>query len=184
VQIRLLTSISIYGNRLGKLLKRTTFGAYKKAVQDYFKQEKTISKQERKTSVLEEKASKLEEKNTELDRLVKLLQRMKFVQSRERFEDPNQTQLPLDIQEIQKLYAVERKAKEQNLTPQQIKELRLEQSLSIINELGKYMFAQMKLVLPKSQIAKAFAYSQTRWDNLSVYLYDGNLQIDNNLVKM
>jgi len=85
--------------------------------------------------------------------------------------------------QIQKLYAVERKAKEQNLTPEQIKELRLKESLPIINELGKYMFAQMKLTLPKSQIGKAFAYSQTRWDNLSAYLYDGNLQIDNNLVE-
>ncbi|WP_158964099.1 IS66 family transposase [Myroides fluvii] len=85
--------------------------------------------------------------------------------------------------EIQKLYAVEKKAKEQNLAPDQIKELRLKESLPIINELGKYMFAQMKLTLPKSQIGKAFAYSQTRWDNLSAYLYNGNLQIDNNLVE-
>ncbi|MDM1465432.1 IS66 family transposase, partial [Myroides odoratimimus] len=85
--------------------------------------------------------------------------------------------------EIQKLYAVEKKAKEQNLAPDQIKELRLKESLLIINELGKYMFIQMKLTLPKSQIGKALAYSQTRWDNLSAYLYNGNLQIDNNLVE-
>ncbi|MGL5275936.1 IS66 family transposase [Myroides sp.] len=87
------------------------------------------------------------------------------------------------LREIQKLYAVERQAKEQKLAPDQIKELRLKESLPIINELGKYMFTQMKLTLPKSQIGKAFAYSQTRWDNLSAYLYNGNLQIDNNLVE-
>ncbi len=85
--------------------------------------------------------------------------------------------------QIQKLYEVERKAKEQNLTPQQIKELRLKESLPIINELGKWMVAQMRLTLPKSVIGHALAYSQTRWDNLSAYLYDGNLQIDNNLVE-
>jgi transposase len=85
--------------------------------------------------------------------------------------------------EIQKLYAVERKAKEQNCNPEQIKELRLKQSLPIMNELGKWMFLQIKLTLPKSQIGKALAYSQTRWDNLSAYLLDGNLQIDNNLVE-
>lgn len=45
------------------------------------------------------------------------------------------------------------------------------------------MFAQMKLVLPKSQIGKAFTYSQSRWDSLSAYLYEGNLQIDNNLIE-
>src|SRR5690606_18808809 len=74
-------------------------------------------------------------------------------------------------------------AKEDNLNPQQVKELRLQKSLPIINELGKYMVAQINLTLPKSQIGKAFTYSQTRWDNLSTYLYDGNLQIDNNLVE-
>jgi transposase len=85
--------------------------------------------------------------------------------------------------EIQKLYAVERKAREQGLAPRQIKELRLKESLPIINELGKWMFLQIKLTLPKSQIGKALAYSQSRWDNLSAYLTDGNLQIDNNLVE-
>lgn len=85
--------------------------------------------------------------------------------------------------EIQKLYAIERRAKEDKLNPEQIKELRLKESLPVINDLGKWMFAQMKLTLPKSQIGKALAYSQIRWDNLSAYLYDGNLQIDNNLIE-
>lgn len=101
----------------------------------------------------------------------------------ERALDNDKVKAQYVLVEIQKLYAVERQTKEQNLTPEQIKELRLKESLPIINELGKYMFAQMKLVFPKSQIGKAFAYSQTRWDNLSAYLYDGNLQIDNNLVE-
>lgn len=101
----------------------------------------------------------------------------------ERALDNDKTKAQYVLVEIQKLYAVERKAKELNLTPQQIKELRLNESLPIINELGKWMVAQMKLTLPKSQIGKALAYSQTRWDNLSAYLYDGNLQIDNNLVE-
>ncbi|MGL4583886.1 MAG: IS66 family transposase [Flavobacterium sp.] len=101
----------------------------------------------------------------------------------ERALDNDKTKAQYVLAQIQKLYAIERKAKEQNLTPEQIKELRLKESLPIINELGKYMFVQMKLTLPKSQIGKAFAYSQTRWDNLSAYLYDGNLQIDNNLVE-
>ncbi|WP_430613164.1 IS66 family transposase [Flavobacterium sp. JP2137] len=101
----------------------------------------------------------------------------------ERALDNDKTRAQHVLVEIQKLYAVERQVKEQNLTPDQIKELRLKESLPIINELGKYMFTQMKLTLPKSQIGKAFAYSQTRWDNLSAYLYNGNLQIDNNLVE-
>lgn len=84
---------------------------------------------------------------------------------------------------IQKLYAVERKAKEENLSAEAIKNLRLSNSLKTINELGKWIFEEIKNTLPKSQIGKAMAYTYARWDALSAYLYDGNLQIDNNLVE-
>jgi transposase len=82
---------------------------------------------------------------------------------------------------IQELYAVERLAKLEQLTSEQIKNLRLEKSLPIINHLGKWIFEEIKNTLPKSQIGKAFAYAYARWDALSAYLYDGNLKIDNNL---
>lgn len=84
---------------------------------------------------------------------------------------------------IQQLYAVERKAKEDNLTPDQKKELRLQRSLGVINEMGMWIFEQIKHTLPKSQIGKAMAYAYARWDALSAYLYDGHLQIDNNLIE-
>src|SRR5690606_32190433 len=41
-------------------------------------------------------------------------------------------------------------------------------------------FKEIKNTLPKSQIGKAMAYAYARWDALSAYLYDGNLQIDTN----
>lgn len=86
---------------------------------------------------------------------------------------------------IQKLYAVEASARENNLSPQERKILRLEESLPIINEMGKWMVNQLKNhhILPKSQIGKAFRYSMDRWDQLSAYLYDGILEIDNNLIE-
>ncbi len=84
---------------------------------------------------------------------------------------------------IQQLYAVERRAKEGKLDAEQIKECRLTESLPIINELGKWIFEEIKSTLPKSQIGKAMAYAYARWDALSAYLYDGNLHIDNNLVE-
>jgi transposase len=84
---------------------------------------------------------------------------------------------------IQKLYAVERQAKQENLSTRHIKQLRLAGSLPVINELGKWIFEEIKSTLPKSQIGKAMAYAYARWDALSAYLYDGNLQIDNNLVE-
>ena len=84
---------------------------------------------------------------------------------------------------IQKLYAIERNAKDGQLDTGAIKELRLKESLEIINELGKWIFNEIKNTLPKSQIGKAMAYTYARWDALSAYLYDGNLQMDNNLVE-
>jgi len=84
---------------------------------------------------------------------------------------------------IQQLYAIERKAKQDNLSPEKIKELRLEGSLPIINEMGKWIFEEIKNTLPKSQIGKAMGYAYARWNALSAYLYDGNLLIDNNLVE-
>lgn len=82
---------------------------------------------------------------------------------------------------IQQLYALERQAKQDNLTAEQIKQRRLQKSLPIINEMGKWIFQEIKNTLPKSQIGKALAYVYARWDALSAYLYDGNLIIDNNL---
>ncbi|TDB57195.1 IS66 family transposase [Arundinibacter roseus] len=95
--------------------------------------------------------------------------------------DKARAQIALSM--IQKLYAVERKAKEQMLDADAIKELRLNESLPIINELGKWIFEQIKSTLPKSQIGKAMQYSYARWDALSAYLYDGNLLIDNNQIE-
>jgi hypothetical protein len=84
---------------------------------------------------------------------------------------------------IQELYKVERRVKEEQLSADRIKELRLEESLPVINEMGKWIFEEIKNTLPKSQIGKAMAYAYARWDALSAYLYDGNLQIDNNLAE-
>ncbi len=86
---------------------------------------------------------------------------------------------------IQELYKVEREARERKLNAAQRKELRLEKSLPVINEFAKWMTAELKsgVILPKSQMGKAMGYSLSRWDNLSAYLYDGILEIDNNLIE-
>ncbi len=84
---------------------------------------------------------------------------------------------------IQKLYAIERKAREENLSMEQRHALRLDEALPILNELGKYIAQHNKHLLPKSAIGKAFNYAIERWDNLLNYLHDGSLEIDNNLVE-
>jgi transposase len=84
---------------------------------------------------------------------------------------------------FQKLYAVEAHARENNFTHEQRFNLRLEKSVAILNELETWMKETVKSLNEKSPIAKAIGYTQQRWDNLKVYLQDGRLEIDNNLVE-
>jgi transposase len=84
---------------------------------------------------------------------------------------------------FQALYHIEAGARENNLSPDQRKELRFNDALPIFNALGKWMVEENKKVLPKSKIGQAFQYAINRWDSLSNYFMDGNLEIDNNLIE-
>lgn len=101
----------------------------------------------------------------------------------ERAKDNDKAKAEKVLGYIQELYLIEAKARDENYTPQQRKELRLAYSLPILNELGKWISEEVKNTLPKSQIGKAMRYSIERWDALTAYLYDGILEIDNNLVE-
>jgi transposase len=84
---------------------------------------------------------------------------------------------------IQKLYETERDAKETGLSPEKRKELRLEKSLPVLNQMGKTIAEMNKTALPQSPMGKALNYSINRWDSLMNYLYDGSLEIDNNWIE-
>lgn len=84
---------------------------------------------------------------------------------------------------IQRVYTFERQAKEEVLTPEQRKELRLDKALPELNKLGELIAKYSKTALPRSPMGTALAYSIQRWDSLLAYLYDGCLEIDNNLVE-
>ena len=87
------------------------------------------------------------------------------------------------MRKIQELYAIEREARESGLSSAQRKELRLDKSLPIMNELGKKIAEMYKTAVPKSPMGIALNYAILRWDNLLNYLYDGSLEIDNNWVE-
>ena len=87
------------------------------------------------------------------------------------------------MQEIQKLYAIERNCREQNLSFAAIKEVRQEQSVPILGSLGKWMKDQYIHTLTKSSTREALAYSIERWEKLSLYTENGMLNIDNNPVE-
>lgn len=85
------------------------------------------------------------------------------------------------LTEIQKLYAIEREIKE--LSAEEKKKIRLEKSLPIINELGRWLHQKRGEVLPKSPFGMAIEYTTNLWISLQNYLYDGSLCIDNNLIE-
>src|SRR5690606_30701936 len=85
------------------------------------------------------------------------------------------------LQEIQKLYAIERKTAD--LSVQERHTVRLEEALPIINELGKWLHHERNAVLPKSLIGKAIEYCTNLWSSLMTYLENGDYQIDNNAIE-
>jgi transposase len=106
--------------------------------------------------------------------------------ARRKFNDAlgnNQTVAEHAMQEMQKLYGIERKCKEENLSFDEIKAVRQQQSVPILNELGRWMKEQYIQALPKSSIGSALGYSIERWETLCRYTEDGMLNIDNNPVE-
>jgi len=85
--------------------------------------------------------------------------------------------------EIQKLYALEREALEKHFNEDEIFRIRQEKALPIIDNLEKYLWEKSNHVLPKSSIGMAISYALNLWKRLKVYLTDGKILIDNNLIE-
>ncbi len=81
------------------------------------------------------------------------------------------------------LYEVERYARENNFTFEQRYNLRLERSVPILSDMETWIKNNCKRFNKKSPTYTALAYTLERWANLKVYLQDGRLEIDNNLVE-
>jgi transposase len=84
---------------------------------------------------------------------------------------------------IQQLYAIERHARDGQLPAHERKNLRQEQSLPILDQLGEWISRVGPQTDPKNAFGKAMYYTAAHWDKLNVYVQDGSLEIDNNLVE-
>ena len=84
---------------------------------------------------------------------------------------------------FQKLYAIERRAKDEELSAEAILQLRQQQAVPILKQLKEWMTEEYTKVLPKSPIGQAMAYSLPRWEKLSTYAKYPLLNIDNNPVE-
>jgi transposase len=105
--------------------------------------------------------------------------RRKFEQAKE--NDKKRAEYVLEC--MQRLYMTEREARENNLSAEERKALRAEQSLPIIRELEKWMKEQLPDILPKSSIGQAISYTLGLWPRLTRYVDNGQVEIDNNLIE-
>lgn len=87
------------------------------------------------------------------------------------------------LEQIQQLYEIESHCRQQNFTPEQIKNHRLQHSTAILITLEPLLKELLLKTLPDSPLGKAIRYTLKRWEKLCLYTRDGILQIDNNLVE-
>ena len=81
---------------------------------------------------------------------------------------------------IRKLYRLESKARDKNLTPDEIYELRQTESKPILSQFHKWLLKRSGRTPPKGLLGQAIAYCLNQWDRLIGYIKDGRLSMDNN----
>jgi transposase len=84
---------------------------------------------------------------------------------------------------MQALYALEREAREKNLSVEDRYLLRQRKARPVMDLLGEWLVEEHGKVLPKSAIGKAVNYLIARYNKIYLYLEDGRLEIDNNLIE-
>ncbi len=88
---------------------------------------------------------------------------------------------------IGELYSVEREATEADIKtgvdPVRRHHLRQEKSLPVLSKIKTLLENPGKVILPQNLISKAIAYTLNHWEQLTRFLEDGRLSIDNNLVE-
>ncbi|MFH2044119.1 MAG: IS66 family transposase [Pseudomonadota bacterium] len=84
---------------------------------------------------------------------------------------------------ISKLYAIEKHAKTNNLSFEQIYDLRQEKSKPILNDFKKWLDQRISQTPPKGLLGQAMSYTLNQWSKLIVYIEDGRLKPDNNLAE-
>jgi len=87
------------------------------------------------------------------------------------------------LEEIGKLYAIEKKARKDGLTPDEIVALRQEKSKPILDALKVSLNTLSGQTPPKGLLGKAVNYTLNNWPLLVRYLENGHITPDNNLAE-
>ena len=105
--------------------------------------------------------------------------RRKFFEAQS--NDAQRAQTAMALTKI--LYAVEEKARNLGLDAEQRLQLRLKESKPVFDLFGQWLQIEYAKVTPASTIGKAIQYALNRWKNMNLFLINGNIEIDNNLVE-
>ena len=84
------------------------------------------------------------------------------------------------IARIAQIYGVEENAKEQSLNNEERKAFREKHARPLLESLKAWLEEKKTTTPPKSPLGNAISYSLNNWAELTGYLKDGRLQIDNN----
>jgi hypothetical protein len=87
------------------------------------------------------------------------------------------------LDRIQKLYLIEREARENGYSHEERYQLRQQSAQPILKEIKAWLDEQSTHVLPKSAMGKAIGYALGQWSRLERYTEQGYLEIDNNWIE-
>ena len=93
---------------------------------------------------------------------------------------PNLGKAKMALSYIDKLYKTEHRAKQLKLEFDQVKALRQQESVPVLNQFHQWLIKTKEGALPKSPLGQALSYALNQWDTLTVYCQEGYLDIDNN----
>jgi transposase len=96
---------------------------------------------------------------------------------------PNSGQAREALEFIRQLYEVESRADALKLSPDQRRDLRLQESKPILDTFRQWLETKQKQVLPGGYLGKAINYAIGQWERMIRYLDDGILRPDNNLAE-
>ena len=106
--------------------------------------------------------------------------RRKFFEAKAEGTDPQWVLL-----QMQHLYQIEARLREARAGPLEVRALRQEQSVPILARIKERLeeLQNKSTHRPRSLTGAAISYTLNQWDKLTLYVRDGRVQIDNNLVE-
>ena len=87
------------------------------------------------------------------------------------------------MRQIQQLYRIEAELRENGAGPALRQATRASQSAIVLRRIEKALRLKLTAHRPTSQMGRAIGYTLSLWDQLQVYVQDGHIEIDNNLVE-